>query len=280
VEVRDLAEWLRQQCANYFFNLGGVFRRDSESATWPVVAANPDELERVLAAGGHLLPLPKEPAALANVLEVSIVDFVSARIRRVSGATVRRGSERGYPDLEISGPAFGGGHHALDIKAARRSDLHPGRQPPGRREERTQSRITLYTGNTYFKHPDLHWPGTFRPFIEYTSHLDIIMIYTLNTDSAHRVDDLETIVQEPWRIASKERSSTTREYIGAVDRIDDIRNGRGAFPTADQFYRFWRAHHFKVSPQVQKQYERALAAKARELEQYKTAAQNRTRGRS
>ena len=94
----------------------------------------------------------------------------------------------------------------MDIKAARRAAN--GRQ--------TQSRITLYTGNTYFKWPGLHWPGTFRPFSDYATHLDVLMIYTLNPDSNARVEDLEIIVQEPWRIASRDRSSTTREYLGAI----------------------------------------------------------------
>ena len=90
------------------------------------------------------------------------------------------------------------------------------RRAPNRRQ--TQSRITLYTGNTYFAYPTLHWPGTFRPFADYTEHLDVSWIYTLNQDAPSRVDDLELIVQEPWRIGSHQRSSTTREYIGAVHR--------------------------------------------------------------
>ena len=156
---------------------------------------------------------------MANVLEVSIVNFLAIRVLQVPEAEVQRGSERGYPDLEISGPAFGGGFHAVEVKAARRS----------KSGDQTQSRITLYTGNTYFKWPDLHWPGTFRPFSSYASHLDLLMIYTLNPDSNARVEDLEIIVQEPWRIASKMRSSTTREYIGAVTSLDALRTGEGAF---------------------------------------------------
>ncbi|MEU8182556.1 type II restriction endonuclease [Micromonospora sp. NPDC049047] len=268
----NLIEWLRDQCGEYRYDLEGVFRRDSTSATWPVTASNPAELGAVLTAGGHLLPLPKESAALANVLEVSVVDFLLARLSQVDGAEMQRGSERGYPDLEIGGPAFGGGLFAVDVKSARREDAKKTRER-GHEDEKTQSRITLYTGNTYFRHPDLHWPGTFRPFNEYEGHLDLILIYTLNPDSRHRVEDLEVIVQEPWRIASKDRSSTTREYIGAVEKIVDLRMGKGAFATAEAFYKYWRAYHFKVSAQVQKQYERALAEKMRELEQYKAAHQ-------
>lgn len=222
---------------------------------WPLKANGPAELERRLAEGGHLLPLPREPAALANVLETSIVSFLMRRALLIAGAQVRKGNERGYPDLEMSGPAFGGGFHAVDVKAARRA--------VSRRQ--TQSRITLYTGNTYFKWPDLHWPGTMRPFSDYATHLDVLMIYSLNEDSNARVEDLEIIVQEPWRIASRERSSTTREYIGAVTSLDALRAGEGAFATPAEFYEYWRKFPFKISSQVQTQLQRLLKAAHDEL---------------
>ena len=246
---------MREQCGDYIFNVGGVFQRDSQVSSWPLEAAGPEELEERLTQGGHLLPLPKEPAALANVLEVSIVNFLTLRALMIPEAQVRRGSERGYPDLEFGGLAFGGGFHAVDVKAARRA-------PNGKQ---TQSRITLYTGNTYFKWPDLHWPGTIRPFSEYVTHLDVIMIYTLNPESNARVEDLEIIVQEPWRIASRERSSTTREYIGAVTSIDALRSGKGAFGSPAAFYDYWRKFPFKVSAQVQTQLQRLLKAAHIEL---------------
>jgi hypothetical protein len=249
--------WLREQCAEYQFDVRGVFRRAGPSSAWPLTAVSPEDLEAHLDAGGHLLPLPKEPAALANVLEVSISNFLLDRLARLDGATTARGTERGYPDLELSGPAFGGGFHAVDVKAARRA--------PTKGRPRTQSRITLYTGNTYFKWPDLHWPGTFRPFNEYRTHIDIILIYTLNTESAWRVDDLEVIVQEPWRIASRQRSSTTREYIGAVDSLDALRRGHGEFTTSTAFYDYWRRYPFKISAQVQKQLDRLVKQQRQEI---------------
>lgn len=253
----DLRAWLVGQCADYKFDVSGVFQRTSEESYWPFHAAGPEDLEERLVQGGHLLPLPAEPAALANVLEVSIVNFLIARARQVPGAEVRRGTDRGYPDLEIGGLAFGGGFHAVDVKAARRSSGG----------KHTQSRITLYTGNTYFKWPDLHWPGSFRPFSSYVSHLDLIVIYTFDAASNARVKDLEVIVQEPWRIASTKRSSNTREYIGAVTSLDALRAGGGEFPTPDAFYTYWRRFPFKVSPFVQTQLQRALKAQQVELEE-------------
>ncbi len=267
-EAFSLRAWLAEQCAGYSFNVGGVFQRESDTSSWPLEAAGPVELEARLAAGGHLLPLPKEPAALANVLETSIVSFLMTRVLQVSGAEVRQGTERGYPDLEIGGPAFGGGFHALDVKAARRA--------ANRRQ--TQSRITLYTGNTYFKWPDLHWPGTFRPFSEYSTHLDVIMIYTLNVGSNARVEDLDIVVQEPWRIASRERSSTTREYIGAVTSIDALHAGAGAFATPAEFYDYWRKYPFRISAQVQTQLQRLLRAAHDELAELRARQGQAERG--
>ena len=105
-KVFGLRDWLVEQCADSTFNVSGVFQRESDLSSWPLKAQGPDELEARLSQGGHLLPLPKEPAALANVLETSIVSFLMRRAQLADGAGVRKGNERGYPDLEISGPAF------------------------------------------------------------------------------------------------------------------------------------------------------------------------------
>lgn len=249
----DLQGWLRAECQSYVYDLRGVFRL-AGSSQWPLTAADAADLEAQLAQHGHLLPLPKEPAALANVLEVSIAGFLLDRIAATDAAlTGRRGGERFYPDLEISGPGVGGRLYAVDIKIAQRRVTK--KAPP----TQTQSRITLYTGNTYFAYPTLHWPGTFRPFADYAQHLDVIGIYNLNQSSAARVDNLELIIQEPWRIASHQRSSTTREYIGAVLGLDDLRQGRGEFATAADFYKYWRDYNFRIGRTVKKQLDKLLA---------------------
>jgi hypothetical protein len=259
----DLLEWVRAQFHGYRFQVAGVYRREGPTSHWPLTAEDPDALLHELAARGHLLPLPKEPAALANVIEVDIVDYLLERLNELTGAEHHRGSERGYPDLEVGGAAFGGGWHAIDVKVAQRA-----RRTAARRLgtiDRTQSRITLYTGNTYFRHPTLHWPGTFRPFADYRSHTDVIVLYTL-TNEPSRVADLEIVVHEPWRIASTKRSSTTREYVGAVDSVDDLRAGRGEFDSSDEFYRYWRRFAFRTSPGVQRVYERLVATQRQELD--------------
>ncbi|MDQ6869861.1 MAG: hypothetical protein M3178_16460 [Pseudomonadota bacterium] len=105
----------------------------------------------------------------------------------------------------------------------------------------------------------LKWPGTFRPFQEYGSHLDLLAVYTLNEESLSRIDNLELIIQEAWRIGSKQRSSTTREYIGAVRSIDNLKAGKGEFKSPEEFYAFWRRYSFKIGRVVQQQLDKALA---------------------
>lgn len=98
---KQLLAWLRETCSGYAFDLAAVYLRTGNH-DWPLTANDPDDLHRQLEAGGHFLPLPKEPAALANVLEVSLVDFVLDRVAQASGITAERGTERGYPDIELS----------------------------------------------------------------------------------------------------------------------------------------------------------------------------------
>ena len=246
-----LLAWVRETLATYVVEPVAIYRPGVNQA-FPLRAKDEPELQAKLAAGGHFLPLPKEPAALANVIEVAVADFLVRAIQSLSNAEICRGTERGYPDAEIGGAAFGGGHHAVDIKVARRAKS--GKQ--------TESRITLYTGNTYFRYPQLRWPGTFRPFQDYESHLDVIALYTL-VETHARIENLQLIVQEPWRIASKQRSSTTREYLGAVTKITDLIEGRGEFSTEVEFYAYWRKYPFKIGRAVQQQLDKALRERPR-----------------
>lgn len=249
---QNLIHWLREVCAAYELEPAAVYRKRGDHP-WPLQANDEEDLVDQLEQGGHFLPLPTEPAALANVIEVSLSRFVLDRLAPLDDAEGHQGTERGYPDVEVSGRRFGGGYHAVDIKVARRKQ-----NKNGSIGKNTQSRITLYTGNTYFRYPQLLWPGSFRPFQDYNSHLDLIALYTLNTETNSRIDDLELVVHESWRIASRERSSTTREYIGAVTALEDLRHGRGAFETPEAFYGYWRKFPFKIGPVVQQQLDKLL----------------------
>lgn len=250
MDTAQAVEMLRQVCANYEFEPLAIYKKRGQHE-WPLIADSERSLAAQLAAGDHFLPLPKEPAALANIIEVAVIDFILDQLSN-SHIEFNRGTERGYPDLEM---ILDDNFFAIDVKVARRKLSKKG-VPTGK----TDSRITLYTGNTFFMYPSLKWPGTFRPFASYEGHIDIICLYNLDVASAARVADFELLVVEPWKVGSKRRSSTTREYLGAVDDIARLRNEQGEFGTAEEFYSFWRNHPWKIGKAVQKQLQRLLAA--------------------
>jgi hypothetical protein len=70
-------------------------------------------------------------------------------------------------------------------------------------------------------------------------HIDVIVLYDYIDGD---VRNIEVLVAETWRVASMRRSSTTRNYIGAVQRLDDLRNEQGEFDTEAAFHEYWRTH--------------------------------------
>lgn len=139
-----LLDWLREQTADWAPSVVGVFREESPH-DWPLTADSPSDLRDQLSKTGHLLPLPSEPAALANVMEIELRQHLARAAQEQPDIEITEGTERSYPDLEIAGAAFGEGTSAVDIKCARRNRSGTG----------LNNRIALYTGNTYFLWPQL-----------------------------------------------------------------------------------------------------------------------------
>lgn len=247
-----LLEWLREHTVSWAPSIVGVFRENALH-DWPLTADSPADLREKLTATGHLLPLPTESAALANVMEIELRQHLIEAAALTRGAQVTAGTQRSFPDLEFYGPAFGDRFRAVDIKCARR----------GKTGVSLNNRIALYTGNTYFLWPQLKFSGILRPFGEYEELVSIVVIHTYDASLPERITDVQVIAHETWRIASKARASGTREYIGSVQRIDDLVAGRGEFESAEEFYAYWRhsARRWKKSPEAEKLLRRALDAR-------------------
>jgi hypothetical protein len=81
-------------------------------------------------------------------------------------------------------------------------------------------------------------PGVGVAYGDMAWHIDLIVLYDWIDGG---VENVEVLVVETWRVASMRRSSTTRNYIGAMDSLDDLRAERGAFDTIEEFYEFWRS---------------------------------------
>ena len=243
-------EWIREQIDGWQQSAVGLFRERGATEQWPLRATGPADLRERLLERGHLLPLPTEPAALANVVEIELREHLVAAAGASRGVAIRLGTERSYPDIELAGSEFGDRTHAADIKCARRSKSGAS----------LQSSIALYTGNTYFLWPQLKFSGILRPYDDYASHLVIVVIYDFDVDRPERISNLRLVAHESWCIASRKRASATREYIGSVRRIEDLVAGRGEFESREAFETYWRAsaRNWKKSPEAEKLLRQAL----------------------
>jgi hypothetical protein len=244
-----LLAWLREHTVTWTPSIVGVFRENAIH-DWPLSATSAEDLRAQLTDTGHLLPLPSEPAALANVMEIELRTHLLEAALLTPGVEAREGTERSFPDLEFWGDAFGGRHHAVDIKCARR----------GKSGLSLKNRIALYTGNTFFLWPQLKFSGILRPFGEYAELISIVVIYTFEPSLPQRISDVQVVAHETWSIASKARASATREYIGSTQRIINVVEGRGDFASPEEFYDYWRhsTRRWKKSPEAERLLRREL----------------------
>lgn len=208
--LEGIKAWLRNAVQDYRWNVRGIILDD-----------------------GKVVPLPKEPAVVAKVIEVSVTEHFKRKAYAVPGLDLLDDlSGRGYPDVLLAGRAVDNRRVALDVKVARRKPRAKGAPTV------TQSRITLGPFDSYFRRPDEPIPGVGVTYGDMAWHLDLIVLYDW---AEGEVGNIEVLVVETWRVGSMRRSSTTRNYIGAVTQIKDLRNERGEFDTAEDFYAFWRA---------------------------------------
>lgn len=226
-ETHDLLTWLRDLFDDWTPQVRALIRVGDEDSL-PIEARNAEGVLQELGENGWLLPLPDESAALSNLFETEILDIVH-RALEGEDVTVQRGGSRSYPDFELEGSFFRGGPHAVDVKCARHSGTS------------VDSTIALYTGNTYFLFPDLPFPGMLRTFGEYDERIAIVVLYRYRPDLLERFSDVRVAIQPAWRIAGTTKPSSTRHYIGSVNRVNDIVTGEGAFATEQEFYDYWRS---------------------------------------
>lgn len=209
--LEGIKAWLRTAIRDYRWNVRGIILDD-----------------------GKVVPLPKEPAVVAKVIEVSVTEHFKRKAYAIPGLDILDDlSGRGYPDLLLVGRAVDNRRIALDVKVARRKPRADGKPPTV-----TQSRITLGPFDTYFRRPTEPIKGVGVAYGDMAWHLDLIVLYDWLEGE---VRNIEVLVVETWRVASGQRSSQTRNYIGAMSSLEDLRNERGVFDTIEDFYAYWRS---------------------------------------
>ncbi len=81
---KALLKVLRQACAEYKLEPRAIFQRSAQGE-YPFTVVDSAQLEAELEVREHFLPLPTEPAVLANVVEVSLVSFWQTSSKRTIG---------------------------------------------------------------------------------------------------------------------------------------------------------------------------------------------------
>lgn len=185
---------------------------------------------------GSIEPLPREASVIGKVLEISIKHYLRRRLLQVSDLVcIPASSDRTYPDFTFNGQLIHPNRFAVDLKCARRS----------KRGDKTDYPITIGTYDAeYYHYPDDKVANIEMPYSSYTAHLPVTALYDYVDTTAKNV---ELLVVEKWRVATKKRSSGTRCYIAAVSDIGALRQEQGDFSSEEEFNAFWRAMEVKAT---------------------------------
>lgn len=190
---------------------------------------------------GSIEPLPRESSVVGKVLEVSIKHHLDRHLLAEKLSDLRciaASSDRIYPDFTFNGPLIHPHRFAVDIKCARRTDGGT----------KTLSAITIGTFDAeYFRYPQEKVGNIMRPYGSYAAHLAVIALYDYAEATARNV---ELLVVEKWRVATKKRSSGTRCYIAARSEIEALRREEGDFESEADFNAFWRSHEISQRKQA------------------------------
>ena len=178
---------------------------------------------------GSVAPLPRESSVIGKVVEVTIIEHLKRRLLTTSDLDVlAASSDRVYPDLTFTGSRIAPHRFGLDVKCARRN----------KSGKRTQSAISIGTFDAeYFHYPKEKVGNITMAYGDYRAHLALIVLYDYQDTTAKNV---EWLIVEKWRVATRKRSSGTRCYIAATNVIDRLRREDGDFESEDEFNAFWR----------------------------------------
>lgn len=183
-----------------------------------------------------MIDIPTDSRAISAIFE----ELVIARIKPIAekyNCTFEESGGRQYPDVTLRDIPGLEGKIAIDVKTSRKKSTN------------SIGGFTIGTYLGYFRNPDTK-VGTIRyPYNDYGQHWIIGICYNFETyeethgdvvEEKFRITDLDVIVQEKWRIASRQTGSGTTKHMRSVTNIDDLKSGRGEFRSEDEFLQYWR----------------------------------------
>ena len=191
---------------------------------------------------GKIYELPDIPQVITGIFQQLAKQKTKPFLKQNYLCQIIQGGAREYPEITAFGGKLGEEKIAIDIKTTRRIS----------RNRVSGFSIGSYAG--YFTHPDQRLPGCKFPYSEFKQHWIIGFVYTWNpgVDSLHKVSDIEVIVNQKWRLASKSTATGTTFAISSVRDLNALRAGKGAFNSPQAFENFWRAKGLKRESERQK----------------------------
>lgn len=184
---------------------------------------------------GKVCDLPDIPQVITGIFQEVAKRKVKSFVRQNYYCQIIQGGAREYPEITAFGGKLKEGKIAIDIKTTRRVS----------KNRVSGFSIGSYAG--YFTYPDQKRPGCKFPYGEFKEHWIVGFVYTWNprADSLHMVSDIEVIVNEKWKLASKSTATGTTFAISSVRDLNALRAGKGDFDSPQEFESFWRAKGLK-----------------------------------
>ncbi|PJA02325.1 hypothetical protein COX73_01375 [bacterium (Candidatus Gribaldobacteria) CG_4_10_14_0_2_um_filter_36_18] len=187
----------------------------------------------ILDTDKKLHPIPKN-IQIQALFEYLGREKVAEWAKRRGIKMIESTNTREYPDLTLLSGPLGKEIIALDVKTGRRDG------------NRTGFTLGSYWG--YFRRPDKKMAGCRLPYGQFSQHWIIGFIYDWdeNVDTLHMVSNIEAIVQEKWKLASKSTGTGTTTAIGSIKDIKRLKGGRSEFKTEKEFLKYWRNYKRKM----------------------------------
>jgi hypothetical protein len=165
---------------------------------------------------GRIYPVPEIPQVITGIFEAMIMTRIVEPLKQKYKCKVVIGRPREYPQLTLYGGEIGEKKIAIDVKSARKLT-----------NTRT-TRMSLGSCAGYFRQPNRKMPGCVFPYGEYKEHWIIGILYTWHPSepselyqhpsrlSEELVSDVEVIINEKWRIASRHTATGDTAAMGTI----------------------------------------------------------------